>query len=177
MSADNRLNLSGTTVDAAPLTRQELMLQQVAVMREAFAPLINSRCVITFDASFVNLGDGRGNSNREPVVIDVEPTLALQDHGEFYKARIDTNHAKKLTDGTEVNTLTLELPEGVNLVKEAEKFIVFGKGVSVNTGKIVYYLPYKSTSRGIKLVAEEAIVAIGYYTFKMSRTGKFMTKY
>jgi len=45
------------------------------------------------------------------------------------------------------------------------------------TGKIVYYLPYKSTSRGIKLVAEEAIFAIGYYTFKMSRTGKFMTKY
>ncbi len=45
------------------------------------------------------------------------------------------------------------------------------------TGKIVDYLPYKSTSQVIKPVAEEAIVAISYYIFKMTRTGKFMTKY
>lgn len=45
------------------------------------------------------------------------------------------------------------------------------------TGKIVGYVPYKSTSHWIRLVAEQAIVAISYYIFKMSRTGKFMTKY
>ena len=34
------------------------------------------------------------------------------------------------------------------------------------TGEIVDYLPYKSTSHGIKLVAEKAIIAIKKITFQ-----------